>query len=305
MKLKKIFILLLASLFLFNGCNGSKKEALQERLLNQLCESCEDCYSLDIPYEVVADFYRAECDKLQSLLEWKTMTTEYLMEHPNDKEVKSIYDILNTPPTVNVQVKLDNFMKVYKNSIFLDYVRYLNVIGINNSECKFYLIPDYENESNVYRYHREDFIRLMYQKELYEIMRQDIYRRENKNSWALTPYTKESLDVSLKIYDDLKKFSSYLDKYFSDSYVDSYLARTGRNLLDSAEYGSIKQCEAYIEVVGGLYCSKELADYENNLRTLDAINRFKSIKHNIRYDLFDEEEKLLRNETLKLRKELQ
>lgn len=304
MKLKKIFILLLASLFLFNGCNGSKKEALKWRLLEQLYESCEDCYSLDIPHEFLADFYRAERDKSESLLKWKTLTTEYLMEYPNDKEVKSIYDILNAP--FDVQVKLDNFMKVYKNSIFLDYVRYLNVIGINNSECKFYLIPDYENESDdpyiVYRYLRAKFIRLMYQKELYEIMRQDIYRRENKNSWALTPYTKESFDVSLKIYDDLEKFSSYLDKYFSDSY-DPNLVTIFGNPLDSSEYRSIKKCEAYIEVVGGLYCSKELADYENNLQTLDAINRFKSIKYNLRYDLFDEEEKLLRNETLKLRKE--
>jgi len=234
MKVKKIFALVTACLILLSGCNSAKKA--QKNLLKEIKEitTNSDTFS--------------SCEKdVDNLLKG------YLMVNPNDKEVKSVSVILNSSED-DIQKNIENFIKENKKSIFREFVEYLEIIGINDAESKFELIPDFEK-----KYSDSVFLEKIYFTELIEILWSDIYLF-SKDSWFLTPASEESLTVkNKKMVENINKASSFLTKYPNSN---------------SKSLNFCREAKDYMNMARELYSLKQEGNYEKNIKALATIDEF-------------------------------
>ena len=102
------------------------------------------------------DFYEEKFQNADSLLSFILSTSivdseilaavnSYLILYPKDTDAKAISDML-TPENEKFQEIVDSFYKKNSNSIFCEYVEFLNVIKRNGIKEDFSLLPDFEKK---------------------------------------------------------------------------------------------------------------------------------------------------------------
>lgn len=285
MKMKKTFVLLIAGLVLLSGCNGGKK--VQKNLLKEMKGICRE--NLD-----TTDYYNLGKDSFSIDKEVKDLLRTYLLVRPKDKVVSDLSVVLNSSPE-NFKDNIAGFKKEYKKSVFLEYVEYLEEIGIDGVKSVPELIPAFEKKypGSVFTEHMylED-LRVFFSPEIYSkndfLLRSAVSYNPEKAKSSLEEYSKVYLALYLMLsnYDNSDyDFEAYLEsdeyKELETSYVNiiKELYDTEKVSLyinkypDSKASAFLKQSQTYIKILKDYYSTNE-EDLNARTETLNKINDY-------------------------------